>query len=602
MVMATFWSCNGVVAAGDAGWESPFSVGVGARALAMGGGFTSLADDASAIFYNPAGLPNLEYQEVSFMHMVLFEETIYNCASWAYPAPKLGGFGIAYMRIGTDDIIKREGYQDKGRFDYSHSQFLISYGRQLREGLALGLSLKIVNQTLDIYSDYGFGVDFGMMAHIYRDLSGGVIVRDMIPPTLELAATSERTPVSVVGGASLRQMKLSQRAEFTASFELEKVEKRSARVHTGVEVVFDKSHAIRAGYDRDNLSFGAGFTYRRLKVDYAYKILDYIEDSHRFSLSFSLGTPVSEQLRKKQLEEQQLSSVLLADERRRQFAFYKEKADAFYNQFRLDSALTYYHRTLAFDEGNKEIIGTIATIEDARRIQQEQEQKLRQAELELRKTIENYYTQAQSFYVKKYYAAALDMLDLIFDIDSKHPGAKRLKVEIEDAMTSEIGLNLEIAQGAEREGQYLKAVEAYERILDFDPSNEKVQKAKQQVAEHLDLAQQLNLGLELFKTGKYAEARQRFGAVLAIDPAEPVASEYVKRIDQALAKPPTLEDIQKDKVIWQLYLDGLRHMRNKEYEKAIEAWEKVLQAYPNNSNTLNNIEQARLRLNSEEAK
>jgi long-subunit fatty acid transport protein len=33
----------------------------------MGGGFTSLADDASAVYYNPAGLPTLNYHEVSFM-------------------------------------------------------------------------------------------------------------------------------------------------------------------------------------------------------------------------------------------------------------------------------------------------------------------------------------------------------------------------------------------------------------------------------------------------------------------------------------------------------------------------------------------------------
>ena len=42
-------------------------------------------------------------------------------------------------------------------------------------------------------------------------------------------------------------------------------------------------------------------------------------------------------------------------------------------------------------------------------------------------------------------------------------------------------------------------------------------------------------------------------------------------------------------------------MRNKEYNKAINAWNKVLEKYPNNVNTLNNIEQAKLRLKSEES-
>ncbi|MFQ6008135.1 MAG: PorV/PorQ family protein [Candidatus Zixiibacteriota bacterium] len=593
----TNWYC--LCVAGDAGRESLFSVGAGARALAMGGGFTSLADDASAVFYNPAGLPTLEYHEISFMHMTLFEGTTYDFASWTYPVASLGGFGAAYMRIGTNDIIRSSGFVEQEPFDYSQSQFLVSYGRELKEGFSLGVSLKTINQNLGDYYDYGVGLDLGMMAHLNNRLTAGFIIRDMIPPTIELEEKSEAQPVTVVSGLSLRNTKLTERVGLVASLELEKIEERNMKVHTGAEVVFDKTYALRAGYDRDNLSFGAGFVYRRLKIDYAYKILDYIEDSHRFSISFLLGPAVSEQVRKKRFEESQRRTDLLEDERQRQLAFYKAKADKFYQLRQFDSALTYYQRALVFDEGNEEIIGSIAEIEKARRIQEEREQLHRQTELEIKKTCENYLAQAQSFYAKNYYTAALDMLDLIFDIDPIHPAAQKLKFEIEKAMSSDINLNLEIAVVAEREGQFLKALEAYERILGYDPTNQKAQEGKTRVAKKLDLMQQLNRGLELFKSGKYAQARYLFRAVLAIDPVQPVAAEYIKKIDQALAKPPTLEDIQKDKVFWQLYLDGLRYMRNKEYQKAIEAWEKVLQAYPNNSNTLDNIEQARLRLQSE---
>ncbi len=601
VMVAVVWFYNGAAMAGDAGQESPFSVGVGARALAMGGGFTSLADDASAVFYNPAGLAALQYQEVSFMHMALFEGTICDYASWAYPVLLLGGFAAAYMRIGTGDIIKRSGFVELGSFDYSTSQFLISYGRRLHGGLALGLSLKVVNQTLDVYSDYGVGFDFGMTTSLYKNLSAGVIIRDMIPASIKLDTTSELTPLSVVGGLSLKRIKLTEKVDLTASFELEKVENRSTKVHTGAEAVFDGAYALRAGYDRDNFSFGAGLAYRRLKIDYAYKFLDYVDDSHRFSLSFLIGPSVSEQERRKQQAEQKRGIVLLTDERRRQFAFYKEKADTFYDQFRLDSALTYYHRALAFEEHNAEVIGTIAVIENARRFQLERERRLHEIESELRRSIENYYAQAQSFLAKRYYAAALDMLDLIFDIDREHAGARRLRLEIEDAMTSEVTLNFEMARTAERNGQYLTAIEAYARILDLDPSNLQAQKAKRRAAQNLDLTQQLNQGIQLFRAGKYTQSRHLFRAVLAIDPSEPVALEYLKRIDQSLGPPPTLEDMQKDKVTWQLYLDGLRHMRNKEYEKAIEAWEKVLRVYPNNSSTLDNLEQARLRLKSQES-
>ena len=91
----------------------------------MGGGFTSLAMDASSIYYNPAGLPSLNYQQVSLMHIDLFEGITYNYAGWAYPDTKLGGFGIGYFRIGTDDIVRSSNFAESGTFDYSNSQFVL---------------------------------------------------------------------------------------------------------------------------------------------------------------------------------------------------------------------------------------------------------------------------------------------------------------------------------------------------------------------------------------------------------------------------------------------------------------------------------------------
>jgi cytochrome c-type biogenesis protein CcmH/NrfG len=116
----------------------------------------------------------------------------------------------------------------------------------------------------------------------------------------------------------------------------------------------------------------------------------------------------------------------------------------------------------------------------------------------------------------------------------------------------------------------------------------------------MDLPEKIRLGIGQFEKGNFDEARARFQAVLKVNPQEPVALDYLKRISEAQTKVSTLEDLQKDKDVWALYLDGLRYMRNKEYEKAIEVWSQVLQAYPNNPNTLNNIEQARLRLKTEQ--
>ncbi|MEW6413000.1 MAG: PorV/PorQ family protein [Candidatus Zixiibacteriota bacterium] len=587
--------------AGDAGQESPFSAGAGARALGMGGAFTSLANDASTMYYNPAGLPVLESQEISLMHMDLFEGTVYNFAGWVYPDVKLGGFGIAYMRIGTDDIIRRENFVETGSFDYSHSQFLISYGQRLQGGLSLGLSFKIVNQSLDDLSAYGIGFDLGMLARVNKYVRAGLVVRDMVPAELELDHSSEITPITVAGGLSLNNLAFSDQTSLNAAFELEKIENRTVRVHTGLELLYNETYALRAGYDRDNLSFGAGLKYRRLKIDYAYRVLEFLDDSHRFSLSFLIGPSITKQLRRSEMLEERRGSVLLEGERQKQFEFYREKADSYYSNFRLDSALVYYQRALAFDEDNEEIVGKIAAIENALTVQLEEQQKIRSTRLELQKSIENYYAQAENFFAKKYYQAALDMLNLIFDINPNYLEATDLKREIEDAITRDIALEFDKARTAEQEKNSVAALESYNRILELDPGNEEAIANREKVAASLDIAQQLNRGIELFNAGSYSRARAAFGAVILADRQNPVAIEYLRKIDALQEKQVTLEDLQKDRVVWQHYLDGLRYMRNKEYEKAIESWNKVLEVYPNNVNTLNNIEQARLRLQSEES-
>ncbi|UCD63395.1 MAG: PorV/PorQ family protein [Candidatus Zixiibacteriota bacterium] len=587
-------------AAGDAGQESPFTVGLGARALGMGGGFTSLADDASAIYYNPAGLALLESQEVSAMHMRLFEGTSYNFGGWVYPDIKLGGFGLGYMRIGTDDIVRRTDFVEGGTFDYAQSQFLIAYGQRLQGGFSLGLSFKLVNQSIDNLSDYAFGFDLGMMARMSRYFTAGLMFRDMVPPELELQRQSETTPISVAGGMSARLLPLSDEVSVTGVFELEKIENRSAKVHGGVELLFNGNYALRGGYDKDNLSFGAGLKLNRLKIDYAYKVMDYVDDSHRFSVSFLIGTPISAQRERSEQLAEQRGTVLLEDERRRQFEFFKEKADGFYSRFHLDSALVYYQRALAFDEDNEAIVGTIAAIERSLSVQLEEQQRIRQTRLELQKSIENYYAQAQNFFAKKYYPAALDMLELIFDINPNYIDAVELKRGIEKAIGLEIEAEFDKAVESERGKNSVAALESYHRILELDPDNQRATAAWERIAASLDVAQQLDRGISQYNAGDYENARITFGTVLLSDRENPVAIEYLRKIDAVEERTTTLEDLYRDREIWQLYLDGLRHMRNREYQKAIDAWNRVLEVYPNNVNTLNNIEQARLRLQSED--
>ena len=585
----------------DAGRESAVgSIGVGARALGMGGGYTSLVEDATAIHYNPAGLAHLTEQEFAFMHSFLFEGTIYDFASWVYPISEQHGVGGGVARIGTNDIIRRSDFADQGTFDYAYTQMMLSYGRRLASSMSFGLTMKIVHQNLDNRSDFGVGIDVGLSARVYRHLRLGVVAHDLARPELKLDQLKERLPTSVSGGLALRDLALSPFAKATASLELTKSDDREVMVQTGAEMTLHDVLSMRVGYHRDNLTLGAGVKVGRMQFDYAFKSVDWVSDIHEFSLSFGVGMTVAERKRQKELaalppeptpEEIKLRELLAT-------------ANRFFHRFQLDSAKTYFQKALEYAPDSEEILGTLAAIEEARGIQEQQEAALKAAREDVTQTLTNFVAQAQQLFDQKMYDAALDLLNLIFDTDPTNEDANILRNEIIFARAAEVADCLQRAQRAVDSSRWFDAVELYNRVLELDPDNTKARESKQRVLAAMDLSERIRLGIEMFEKGDYAEARARFEAILEVNPNDPIALEYLRRISEpgTEEKPaPTLEDLQHDQEYWDYYLEGLRFMRNKEYQRAIDAWEKVLKKYPNNKNTLNNIEQARLRLGTQEA-
>src|SRR5690242_8033218 len=76
-----------------------FNIGAGARSMGMGSAFTALADDASAPYFNPAGLAFQDEHQLMLMHAPLFLNSNYNYLSSAHP------FGDKWGAVAISDAL-----------------------------------------------------------------------------------------------------------------------------------------------------------------------------------------------------------------------------------------------------------------------------------------------------------------------------------------------------------------------------------------------------------------------------------------------------------------------------------------------------------------
>ena len=585
----------------DGGTESVFNLGAGARAMGMGNGYLALTKDATAVYYNPAAITYLPSQQISFLHTVLFEGITYDFVSYVYPYTSIGGFGIAGMRFGADDIGRRDAYTDLGQFSNTRLQILLSYGRQFGDRYSSGVNLKLAHQSIADYSAYGYGMDLAGRAKITEKLSAGVVFQDLIGARLRLVSVRERTPFTFRTGlaylVNLRQLHLP--ADGAVTFDVEKPEKRHIKIRTGLEVAHESGLAVRAGFDRDNFTVGLGVRYHELTFDYAYKFIDRLMDSHRFSLSFDFGPTRAEMDRKRKAVEQGDRENYLNENRLKSYRREKELADVFKASGQHDSALVAYYRAEAFadDKQKKDVTTEIAQVKEQMRQEAERakagptetpaESRAAITAEQARGLLDRGELKAAKSVVADAKAAGLESEDL-----------KALQRDIDARISDLVRTRLREADQSFRKGDYADAYNKYQTVLEYDPADRQAANGSRAAKIQADLAQHLKLAIDYYDQERYEMARQEFDSVRQLDPKNETAPEYLRRIDQILQETASPEqvDLRNDDAMWQKYLDGVEEYRKGNYGTAIDLWNEVLKKYPNNKMTQENIRQAQLRL------
>lgn len=267
----------------------------GARPLGMGGAFTGLADDVTAVFYNQAGISALEDRQFIAQHVSASFDRQLNYLAFTAPNHKGdSGWGISYTRFSIDGIPEtRESSPGVpvvnpdgtvtifSLFDDVEDNLTVAYGWKADEKLRLGAAARLSHRELFNRNANGFGIDLSALYQATRDVRLGFAAKHLFEHIRE-NETKHRddVPFELVMGASVRGWK---DAIYVADIFAREGDHIGIRI--GAEKWWKDHYAGRVGYNDGEFCVGASAKYQRFQFDYAFQTAD-LGDLNRVDLIY----------------------------------------------------------------------------------------------------------------------------------------------------------------------------------------------------------------------------------------------------------------------------------------------------------------------------
>ena len=284
---------------------------LGARSVAMGGAYTALADDADGALVNPAGLSNIEGQQIiaalSALHVGLSDDSFVsqNILGYAYRQRRAGTLGIIWKRLAASDLYFENVlalsfardfvlYLKKSEEDRGKNLFLGATLNLMSWDSAptIGADGKVIE---DLPGWRGLGFDVGLTVWPSENIPVALALQNINRPDIasNVSEVEERLPIATrMGVAAIGE-------DITWAMDMI-LRDGQIDLRTGLEKRYGQNFAIRGGFSLENLAWGTNFTLgagykpgESTRIDYAFvypvnTILSTL-GSHRISVVYDFG-------------------------------------------------------------------------------------------------------------------------------------------------------------------------------------------------------------------------------------------------------------------------------------------------------------------------
>lgn len=282
-------------------------LGVGSRSSAMGDAFVAIANDASALYWNPAGLVQFDKNEVIFSHNKWVVDVNHDFAGAVYHFDETNTFGLSFTSLSMDPMKVTTEFAPFGTgeyFTFGDIALAVTYSRKMTDQFSFGGTVRYIEETLDKLKMRGVIIDLGTYYWTGLETTRFAVTvsnfGNQLAPDGKVVLIGKReksdwqsfSPPTIFRIGFAFEPYQDEDNKLTSAIQLNHPNDNSENVATGLEYSWKNIIYLRGGYlfnvAEQNYSFGFGvqlpISIALCTVDYSFTNFTKLGNSQRFSI------------------------------------------------------------------------------------------------------------------------------------------------------------------------------------------------------------------------------------------------------------------------------------------------------------------------------